>query len=408
MKLEEFDGEVYRAIKGEEKRLSENLELIASENLASKNVLAVTGSVFTNKYAEGYPRKRYYGGCKYVDIVEDLARERLKRLFNVEYANVQPHSGSQANMAVYFAFLKPGDKIMGMDISSGGHLTHGTDVSFSGALYQNFPYGVDKKTGFIDLNYVEDMAKKVKPKMIICGASSYPRIIDFDGFLKIANSVGAYLMADIAHIAGLIVAGVHPTPVKKAHFITGTTHKTLRGPRGGFILSDKKYGNAIDKNIFPGIQGGPLMNIIAAKAVAFKEASTPEFKDYQKQIVKNCKRLGEELQKEGFSLITGGTDNHLLLLDLTKNKITGKEGEKVLEKAGIFVNKNLIPYDEEPPEITSGLRIGTPLITTRGMKEEEMEIIAGFINKVLKNPGNETLIKRVKEEVKELCSHFPI
>ncbi len=297
---------------------------------------------------------------------------------------------------------------MGMDISSGGHLTHGTDVSFSGALYQNFPYGVDKKTGFIDLNYVEGLAKKVKPKMIICGASSYPRIIDFDGFSKIANSVGAYLMADIAHIAGLIVAGVHPTPVKKADFITGTTHKTLRGPRGGFILSDKKYGKMIDKMIFPGIQGGPLMHIIAAKAVAFKEAFTPEFKDYQKQIVKNCKRLGEELQKEGFSLITGGTDNHLLLLDLTKNKITGKEGEKVLEKAGIFVNKNLIPYDEEPPEITSGLRIGTPLITTRGMKEEEMEIIAGFISKVLKNPGNETLIKRVKEEVKELCSSFPL
>ncbi len=402
-KLEVVDREIYEAIKKEEKRQNEKIELIASENFASKAVMEAMGSVFTNKYAEGYPGKRYYGGCENVDIAENLARERAKKLFGAEHANVQPHSGAQANMTVYFTVLNPGDTILGMNLAHGGHLTHGSPVNFSGKIYNIVPYGVDKN-GYIDYEELEKIALECKPKIIVAGASAYPRIIDFERFRKIADMVGAYLMVDMAHIAGLVAAGLHPNPVPYADFVTTTTHKTLRGPRGGMILCKEKYAKALDKSLFPGIQGGPLMHIIAGKAVAFKEALTDEFKEYQKQIIKNAKVLAEELMNMGYNLISGGTDNHLMLVDLTNKNITGKEAEALLDKVGITVNKNAIPYDTQKPNITSGIRIGTPAMTTRGMKEEEMKTIAKLIDMTLSGKDEEQIAK----EVLELTSRFPL
>jgi glycine hydroxymethyltransferase len=365
-------------------------------------------TVMTNKYAEGYPDRRYYGGCEYVDIVERLARERARKLFGAEYVNVQPHSGSQANMAVYLSFLKSGDTILGMDLAHGGHLTHGSPVNFSGSLFRVVSYGLDAKSQIIDYDQVADLAKKHKPKMIVAGASAYPRVIDFKKFSEIARGVGAYLMADIAHIAGLVVAELHPSPVGQAEFITSTTHKTLRGPRGGLILSDETYGKALDKGVFPGIQGGPLMHVIAAKAVCFGEALSKEFKDYQRQVVINAKVLSEELMNAGFDLVSNGTDNHLILIDLTERGLTGLEAERALGQAGIVVNKNTVPFDKRGPQITSGLRIGTPALTTRGMKEEEMKVIAGLIRKVIEDPDNERGLQEVRSVVSELCSRFSI
>lgn len=402
-KLEVVDREIYEAIKKEEKRQNEKIELIASENFASKAVMEAMGSVFTNKYAEGYPGKRYYGGCENVDIAENLARERAKKLFGAEHANVQPHSGAQANMTVYFTVLNPGDTILGMNLAHGGHLTHGSPVNFSGKIYNIVPYGVDKN-GYIDYEELEKIALECKPKIIVAGASAYPRIIDFERFRKIADMVGAYLMVDMAHIAGLVAAGLHPNPVPYADFVTTTTHKTLRGPRGGMILCKEKYAKALDKSLFPGIQGGPLMHIIAGKAVAFKEALTDEFKEYQKQIIKNAKVLAEELMNRGYNLVSGGTDNHLMLVDLTNKNITGKEAEALLDKVGITVNKNAIPYDTQKPNITSGIRIGTPAMTTRGMKEEEMKTIAKLIDMTLSGKDEEQIAK----EVLELTSRFPL
>lgn len=402
-KLEVVDREIYEAIKKEEKRQNEKIELIASENFASKAVMEAMGSVFTNKYAEGYPGKRYYGGCENVDIAENLARERAKKLFGAEHANVQPHSGAQANMTVYFTVLNPGDTILGMNLAHGGHLTHGSPVNFSGKIYNIVPYGVDKN-GYIDYEELEKIALECKPKIIVAGASAYPRIIDFERFRKIADMVGAYLMVDMAHIAGLVAAGLHPNPVPYADFVTTTTHKTLRGPRGGMIFCKEKYAKALDKSLFPGIQGGPLMHIIAGKAVAFKEALTDEFKEYQKQIIKNAKVLAEELMNMGYNLISGGTDNHLMLVDLTNKNITGKEAEALLDKVGITVNKNAIPYDTQKPNITSGIRIGTPAMTTRGMKEEEMKTIAKLIDMTLSGKDEEQIAK----EVLELTSRFPL
>ncbi len=402
------DPEIYRVLYEETKRQADHLELIASENFAFEAVLEAMGSVLTNKYAEGYPGKRYYGGCEIVDIAEELAIERAKKLFNAEHANVQPHSGTQANMAVYYAVLKPGDTILSMELSHGGHLSHGSPVSFSGNLYNVVFYGVRKDTETIDYDQVAKLAREVKPKIIVTGYSAYPRIIDFAKFREIADEVGAYLMADIAHIAGLVAAGVHPSPVPYAHFVTSTTHKTLRGPRGGFILTTKELAKTIDKAVFPGIQGGPLMHIIAAKAVAFKLAMENEFKEYAKQIVKNAKALGEALQKRGLRLVTGGTDNHLLLVDLRNLNITGKKAEKVLEEAGITVNKNTIPFDPEKPWVTSGIRLGVPALTTRGMKEDEMKYIGNLIADVLYDPDNEELKKKVKGKVLELCQSFPL
>lgn len=406
--LPSVDPEIYEAIKGEEYREEYHLELIASENFVSKAVLEAQGSVLTNKYAEGYPGKRYYGGCLYMDKVEDIARERVKTIYSAEHANVQPHSGSQANMAVYFVVLNPGDRVLGMNLAHGGHLTHGSPVNFSGKFFNFYFYGVDKETEMINYGSVWSLAKEVKPKLIVAGASAYPRIIDFEKFAQIAEDVGAYLMVDMAHIAGLVAAGLHPSPVPYAHFVTSTTHKTLRGPRGGFILCKKEFAKDIDKAIFPGIQGGPLMHVIAAKAVAFKEAMMPEFKEYQRQIVMNAKALSEELIKLGYRLVSGGTDNHLMLVDLRDKGITGKEAEKILEEAGITVNKNAIPFDPQPPTITSGIRIGTPALTTRGMKEDEMRYIARLIHMVLSDPKNEKIREKVKGEVEELCKQFPI
>ncbi len=406
--LREVDPEVFSAIRDEIKREKENLLMIASENYASRAVIEAHANVMTNKYAEGYPGARYYGGCEYVDIVENLAIERAKKLFNAEHVNVQPHSGSQANMAVYFSVLKPGDLIMGMDLAHGGHLSHGSKVSFSGTLFKSVFYGVSPETERIDFDQVRKIAKEYKPKMIIAGASAYPREIDFSLFKEIAQEIGAFFMADIAHIAGLIVAGLHPSPVGLAEFVTSTTHKTLRGPRGGIIITNKEYAQKIDKAIFPGIQGGPLMHIIAAKAVAFKEAMSPDFKEYQKQVIKNAKVLAEELLRLGFRLVSGGTDNHLILMDLTDKGITGKQAEEALAKAGIVVNKNSIPFDKRSPKITSGIRIGTPALTTRGFKEDEMKLIASLISKVLSNPDSDQVIKSVKAKVKELCQSFPI
>ncbi len=404
--LKDFDPDIYNAIENEKKRQMYGLELIASENLVSQAVLEAQGSILTNKYAEGYPGRRYYGGCEYVDIAENIAIERAKELFKAEHANVQPHSGSQANMAVYMATLNPGDRLLGMDLSSGGHLTHGARVSFSGKLYLSFGYGVNPETGLIDYDEVQAIAEEFKPRLIVCGASAYPRIIDFERFREIADSVGAYLMADIAHIAGLVAAGLHPSPVPYCEFVTTTTHKTLRGPRGGMILTKEFFAKPIDKMVFPGMQGGPLMHVIAAKAVCFKEAMSDEFREYQKQVVKNAKKLAEVLMDDGFKLVSGGTDNHLMLVDLTNKKITGKEAEEALGKVGITVNKNTIPGDTQSPFVTSGIRIGTPAITTRGMKEREMEKIGEFITETLNNIGDEKKYSMIREEVKKLCEEF--
>ena len=407
-RLEETDHQVHRAIQAEITRERDNLLMIASENYASESVIEAQANVMTNKYAEGYPGARYYGGCEYVDEVEILAVERAKRLFGAEYVNVQPHSGSQANMAVYLSVLKPGDLILGMDLSHGGHLTHGSPVSFSGMIYRSISYGLDQKSQRIDYNQVRDLAKEHRPKIIIAGASAYPRRIDFHHFSEIASETGAYLMADMAHIAGLVAVGLHPSPVGTADFITTTTHKTLRGPRGGLILSQEEHAEKLNKAVFPGIQGGPLMHIIAAKAVAFGEALRTEFSGYQRQVVTNARVLAEELMGLGFNLVTGGTDNHLILIDLTRKGITGKEAEGALGQAGIVVNKNSVPFDKRGPRITSGLRLGTPAMTTRGMKEDEMKIIAGFIRKVLENRGSDNILTEVREAVLDLCSGFPI
>ncbi|HDH63465.1 MAG TPA: serine hydroxymethyltransferase [Firmicutes bacterium] len=402
------DSEIFEAIYKEIKRQHENLELIASENFVSRAVLSSLGTPLTNKYAEGYPGKRYYGGCEFVDIAEELARERAKKLFNAEHANVQPHSGTQANMAVYFAVLKPSDTILSMELSHGGHLSHGSPVSFSGKLYNVVYYGVKKDTEIIDFDMVRDLARKHKPKLIVTGYSAYPRKIDFEKFREIADEVGAYLMADIAHIAGLVATGFHPSPVNTADFVTSTTHKTLRGPRGAFILTKEKYKKIIDKAVFPGTQGGPLMHVIASKAVCFKEAMSEEFKNYQEQIVKNAKALANTLKEEGARLVSGGTDNHLMLVDLRPFKITGKKAERILGSVNITVNKNTIPFDPEKPFVASGIRLGTPALTTRGMKEEEMKIVGKLIARVLKNPENESVLNEVKKEVLSLCERFPL
>lgn len=404
------DREIYDAIEAERKRQNEGIELIASENFVSKSVLEAAGSVMTNKYAEGYPDKRYYGGCECVDIVEKIAIERAKKIFNVKYVNVQPHSGSQANMGVYKALLNLGDVILGMRLDHGGHLTHGKNVNFSGKDYTVYSYSVRKEDEYIDYDEVEKIAMEVKPKLIVAGASAYPRIIDFKKFREIADKAGAYLMVDMAHIAGLVAAGEHPSPIPYAHVVTTTTHKTLRGPRGGVIMTnDEEIAKKIDKAIFPGIQGGPLMHIIAAKAVAFKQALSPEFKEYQHQIVKNAKALAEVLEKGGLRLVSGGTDNHMILVDLKSSKgLTGQAVEKALDKAGITVNKNGIPYDTEKPMVTSGIRIGTPAVTTRGMKEKEMEEIGNFILETIENINDDKKLSEIKERVKELCLRFPL
>ena len=404
--LREVDPEIFEAIKNEENRQKYTIELIASENFVSPEVLEAQGSVLTNKYAEGYPGKKYYGGCKYIDVVENLAIERAKEIFKAEHANVQPHSGSQANMAVYFSVLEVGDTILAMNLSHGGHLTHGSPVNFSGRFFNIIPYGVGKDTGRIDYDNLRDLAIKNKPKLIIAGASAYPREIDFSAFRSIADEVGAYLMADIAHIAGLIIADLHQRAVPHCHFVTSTTHKTLRGPRGGLILCKEEYGRAIDKTIFPGIQGGPLMHVIAAKAVCFKQAMTMEFMKYQKQIVKNAKALAKKLVELDYNLVSGGTDNHLMLVDLRNKGITGKQAEKALEEAGITVNKNMVPFDPQKPWVASGIRVGTPAVTTRGMKEEDMEIIAEMINRVLNNIENQKIKEEVRIEVESFCKRF--
>ncbi len=406
--LESFDSEVARAIRLETERQEYNLELIASENFVSEAVLEAQGSVMTNKYAEGYPGKRYYGGCSQVDVVENLAIERAKELFGADHANVQPHSGSQANMAVYFSVLKPGDTILGMNLSHGGHLTHGSPANFSGKLFNVVFYGVSPETETIDYDEVGRLAREHQPKMIVVGASAYPRIIDFVQFRKIADSVGAVVMVDMAHIAGLVAAGLHPSPVPHAEFVTTTTHKTLRGPRGGMILCREQYAKALNSNIFPGIQGGPLMHVIAAKAVAFKEALTPEFNKYQEQIVKNAKALADALVQRGLRLVSGGTDTHLMLVDLTATGLTGKVAEEALDHAGITVNKNTIPNETRSPFVTSGIRIGTPAATTHGLKEAEMELVAGFIADTLKNAGNPEQLGRIKGEVNALMKRFPL
>ncbi|MFZ5564694.1 MAG: serine hydroxymethyltransferase [Thermodesulfobacteriota bacterium] len=407
--LAQQDPEVARAVAQEEERQRNNLELIASENIASRAVMAAQGSVLTNKYAEGYPGKRYYGGCHYVDVAEQIAIDRAKRLFNAAYVNVQPHSGSQANMAVYFAMLAPGDTVLGMNLAHGGHLTHGSPVSFSGRLYDFKHYGVKKETGTIDFDQVADLAKTHRPKMIIAGASAYPRTLDFETFAQIAASVGAYFMVDMAHIAGLVAAGVHPSPVPHAHVVTSTTHKTLRGPRGGLILSAREdFGKELNKEIFPGIQGGPLMHVIAAKAVAFGEALSDDFKAYQRQVVKNARALAGHLTDLGIQLVSGGTDNHMMLADLRNIGVTGKAAEEALERAGLTLNKNAVPFDTENPTVTSGVRIGTPVMTTRGMKEPEMATVARLIVDVLKNITSDTVIQATRKRVTELCEAFPL
>lgn len=407
--IKNVDVEVYNAIVAEAKRQEEGIELIASENFVSKAVMEAAGSVFTNKYAEGYPGKRYYGGCVNADVVESLAIERLKEMFGAKYGNVQPHSGSQANMGVYVSLLEAGDKILGMGLSSGGHLTHGYKINFSGKNYVGIEYGLNAETELIDFEQVRALALEHKPKIIVAGASAYSRIIDFKKFREIADEVGAYLMVDMAHIAGLVAAGEHPNPIEYADVVTSTTHKTLRGPRGGIILTNnEEIAKKIDKTIFPGIQGGPLVHIIAAKAVAFKEALQPEYKEYQKQVRKNAKAMADELVKGGLRIVSGGTDNHLMLVDLRQKNVTGKAAEEALEKAGITCNKNAIPNDPEKPFITSGVRLGTPAITARGMKEEEARKIAKMIIKVLENINDEVIIDEVKKEVIELTKKFPL
>lgn len=405
MYLEVVDPEIYNAIKGERIREETTLELIASENFTSLAVLEAQGSLLTNKYAEGYPKRRYYGGCQWVDVVEQLAIDRAKALFKAEHANVQPHSGSQANMAIYFAVLNPGDTVMGMNLSHGGHLTHGSPVNISGKYFNFVSYGVNPETETIDYDQVKEIAKANKPKLIIAGASAYPRVINFEIFSEITKEVGAMFMVDMAHIAGLVAADIHPSPVPWADFVTTTTHKTLRGPRSGLILCKADYAKAVDRAIFPGTQGGPLMHVIAAKAVALKEAMTPEFRAYQNQIVKNAKALAESLIENGFRLVSGGTDNHLMLVDVRPFNLTGKEAEKLLEEIGITVNKNAIPFDPQPPTITSGIRIGTPAVTTRGMKEGEMREIGDIISKCLKKEED---TEKLKSRVKDLCSAFPL
>ncbi|MDD4023234.1 MAG: serine hydroxymethyltransferase [Thermovirgaceae bacterium] len=406
--LRKVDPSIAAVIDSELKREREGIELIASENVVSPAVLAAMGSVLTNKYAEGYPRKRYYGGCEVVDKAEDLARVRAKELFGCDHANVQPHSGSQANMAAYFSVLKPGDTILAMNLSHGGHLTHGSPVNFSGQLYNVIPYGVSMETETIDLDQVAALAREHRPKMIVCGGSAYPRIIDTEKFSEIARETGSLLLFDVAHIAGLVAAGCHPDPVPFCDFVTTTTHKTLRGPRGGMIMCREKFGKAVDKAVFPGMQGGPLMHVIAAKAVAFQEALQPSFKGYQKQIVANAKALAEALLKRDFRLVSGGTDTHLILVDLTNRGITGKDMETALDKAGITVNKNTVPAETRSPFVTSGIRIGTPAVTTRGFKEAEMDILAGWIEITANNAGNEEVLSAVRAEVLELCGRFPL
>jgi len=406
--LKLVDPEIADAIEKETHRQQYKLEMIASENFTSKAVMEAQGSVLTNKYAEGYPGRRYYGGCEFVDIVENLARERAKKLFSAEYANVQPHSGSQANMGVYFATWITEIRVLGMNLAHGGHLTHGSPVNISGKYFEFIPYGVSKETGYIDYDELEALAKEHKPKMIVAGASAYPRIIDFQKIADIAKQVGAYVMVDMAHIAGLVAAGLHPNPVPVCDFVTTTTHKTLRGPRGGIIFCKEEYGRAIDKAIFPGIQGGPLMHVIAAKAVCLKEASTEEFVEYQNQVVKNAKALAKALLDKGYNLVSGGTDNHLILVDVRNKKLTGKEAEHLLDEVGITVNKNAIPYDPESPNVTSGIRIGTPALTSRGMKEEEMERIAELMDLALSHREDERVKAKVSKEVKALCEEFPL
>jgi glycine hydroxymethyltransferase len=423
--LKNQDPELFKTIKNELLRQNETLEMIASENFVSQAVLEADANIMTNKYAEGYPGKRYYGGCVNVDDAENIARDRAKKLFGAEYANVQPHSGSQANMAVYFNYLNTGDTVLGMNLSHGGHLTHGSPVNFSGKLYNIVSYGVSKETGYIDYDDVRKKAKEFKPKMIIAGASAYPRFYDFEKFREIADEVGAFLMADVAHPAGLIAAKLHPDPIPYCDVVTTTTHKTLRGPRGGMILIGKDKENPfgkvarksgrvkmiselMDSTVMPGIQGGPLMHIIAAKAVAFGEALQPEFKEYSKQIIKNTQTLVQELLSYDFNLVSNGSDNHLILIDLRNKEISGKKAEKALEKAGITVNKNMVPFDDKSPFITSGIRVGTPALTTRGFKEDEMKTIAGFINRIVSDPINDKNISQIKNEIKEISKRFPL
>ena len=406
--LRQVDPEIWEAIEGEKRRQREKIELIASENYVSAAVLEAQGSVLTNKYAEGYPGKRYYGGCEYVDVAENLAIERAKQLFGADHVNVQPHSGAQANMAVYMAVLQPGDKILGMGLAFGGHLTHGYHVNFSGKLYHATSYAVDKETERINYDLLEEQAKAERPRMLVVGASAYPRIIDFERCRAIADKAGAMLMVDMAHIAGLVAAGIHPSPIPYADFVTTTTHKTLRGPRGGMVLCTAQYAKDVDKSVFPGIQGGPLMHVIAAKAVSFYEALQPDFKDYQRQIVANAKRLAAGLEQAGLRLVSGGTDNHLMLVDVGPLGTTGKEAEAALDEVGITVNKNAIPYDPQPPAKASGIRIGTPAVTTRGFRESEMDEIARLIGEVLRAPDDEQVKQRASDEVAALCSRFPV
>ncbi len=407
-RLKETDPEIYEAIRREIKREQERIILIASENYASEAVLEAQGCVMTNKYAEGYPGKRYYGGCEFVDAAESLAIARAKELFGAEHANVQPHSGTQANMAVYLALLKPGDPILSMNLAHGGHLSHGHSVNFSGSLFRPIFYGVRRETGMIDYDEVESLAQQHRPRMVVVGASAYSRIFDFQRFRQIADGVGATLMVDMAHIAGLVAAGVHPSPVPVADIVTSTTQKTLRGPRGGLILCKAQFAKAIDRAVFPGTQGGPLMHVIAAKAVAFKEAMTPEYKAYQHHIVENAKALAETLKVHGFEIVSGGTDNHLFLVDLRSKNITGQDAEIALDMAGITVNKNAIPFDDKPPAVTSGIRLGTPSVTTRGMTPKEMEQIASMIQEVLEKPDAQKVRRDVQKRAKQLCKQFPI
>ena len=406
--LRKVDPEVCSAIEQEIQRQSSEIELIASENFASPAVLEATGSVMTNKYAEGYPARRYYDGCENVDRVEELAIARARELFHAEHANVQPHSGTQANMAVYFTILSPGDAILSMDLAHGGHLSMGSPVNFSGKLYRIFSYGVRRDTELIDYDDVARKAAQAKPKLIIAGASAYPRLIDYERFAHIARGAGCFLMVDMAHVAGLVAAGCHPSPVTHADFVTTTTHKTLRGPRGGLVLCRQKFAKELDKAVFPGMQGGPLMHVIAAKAVALREAQGAEFTAYQKQIVRNAAALAGELTAHGFRLVSGGTDNHLMLVDLTPQRITGKDAAQALHAAGITVNKNMIPFDQQKPFVTSGIRLGTPAVTTRGMREEEMKLIARLVARVVRAAGDETVIASVRGEVAALCGRFPL
>ena len=406
--LKSTDPDVYAAIEAEEIRQHDKLLLIASENFASPAVLAAQGSIMTNKYAEGYPGKRYYGGCQHVDTVEDLAIQRAKELFGAEHVNVQPHSGSSANMAAYLSVLKTGDTILGMDLAQGGHLTHGSKVSFSGMLFKAFSYGVDRQTERIDYDAVQKLAEECRPRMLVVGASAYARILDFPRFQQIAKSVGAYLMVDIAHIAGLIAAGLHPNPVPYADFVTTTTHKTLRGPRAGIVMCKAEHAKAVDKIIYPGLQGGPLMHVIAAKAVALKEALSPSFKKYQQQVVANARVLAQGLLDRGYKIVSGGTDTHLFLVNLTNKGITGKEADAALDAAGIILNKNAVPYDEKPPAVASGIRIGSPIVSTRGMREAEMKEIVELIDRVLQNRQNAAVLEEVRAQAKALCGRFPI